>query len=346
MQQIWIPTIGEPTVLEVRDAPDPEPGPGEVRVAVRAAGVNFADLMARMGLYPDAPPLPAVVGYEVSGVIDALGAGAGDGPEALKIGDPVVALCRFGGYSSAVVVPAAQVARVPEGKDLITAAAIPVTGLTSWMMLEVLGRVRAGDRVLVHSAGGGVGLMALDLLRWRGATAIGTASAGKHERLRALGYDQLIDYRSEDFAAVLRDEPGLDLILDPVGGQSWEKGLGLLRAGGRLVCYGMSSNAQSDSRSLFAVARNMFAVPWLKVNPITLMNENKGVMGVNMGHMWHEGERVGGWMRELMRLWAEDVLRPHVHARVAFGNAAEAHRILHDRENFGKVLLVADPADV
>lgn len=342
MQQIWIPKIGEPDVLQLREAPDPEPGPGEVGIHVAAAGVNFADLMARMGLYPDAPPLPAVVGYEVSGVVTALGEGAGDGAEALQLGDQVIALTRFGGYSSELVVPANQVARIPAGKDLLVAASIPVTGLTSWMMLEIMGRVRAGDRVLVHSAGGGVGLMALDLLRWRGATAIGTASASKHERLRELGYEQLIDYRTEDFAQVLADGPGLDLILDPIGGESWKKGLDLLRIGGRMVCYGMSSNATGESRSLFSVTRNMWAVPWRQVNPITLMNENRGVMGVNMGHTWGEAERVGGWLRELMTLWEQGVLRPHVHAMVPFSRAAEAHRMLHARENFGKVLLIPD----
>ena len=344
MQQIWIPRIGEPSVLEVREAADPTPGPGEVRIAVAASGVNFADLMARMGLYPDAPPLPTVVGYEVSGYIDALGAGAGEGPDGLREGDAVVALCRFGGNSSKVVVNRDQVAKIPAGKDVITAASIPVTGLTCWMMLEIMGRVREGDRVLVHSAGGGVGLMALDLLRWRGAVTIGTASKGKHAELAELGYQQLIDYRNDDFAAVLADGPGLDLILDPVGGESWAKGLGLLRAGGRMICYGMSSNAKSDSRSLLSLVGNMLAVSWLKVNPLSLMNDNRGVMGVNMGHMWHERERVGTWTRELMQLWADDVLRPRVHATVPFSNAKEAHRMLHDRENFGKVLLIPDAA--
>ena len=336
MEQIWIPRIGNPSVLEVRQAPDPEPGPGQVRVSVAAAGVNFADLMARMGLYPDAPPLPAVVGYEVSGTIDAVGQGV----DAARIGDRVVAMTRFGGYSSAVVADERGVARIPEGKDLLEAASIPVTGLTSWMMLEVMGRVRRRDRVLVHSAGGGVGLMALDLLKWRGAWAAGTASAGKHPLLRDRGYDQLIDYRSEDFEQVLADETGFDLILDPVGGESWAKGLRLLRPGGRLICFGMSVNAGGDKRNVFSTMRNLASIPWLQVNPISLMNGNKGVMGVNMGHMWGEADRVRGWLDRLMDLWREGILRPMVHATVPFDQAADAHRLLHERKNLGKVLLV------
>jgi NADPH:quinone reductase-like Zn-dependent oxidoreductase len=336
VEQIWIPRIGDPSVLEVREAPDPVPGPGQVRIRVDASGVNFADLMARMGLYPDAPPLPAVVGYEVAGVI----AEVGKGVPASRVGERVVAMTRFGGYATQVVVDGIQAVARPAGLDAVTAASIPVVGLTAWMMLEVMGRVRAGDRVLVHSAGGGVGLAALDLLKWRGAIAIGTASAGKHALLRELGYDELIDYRSRDFEEALAGGPGLDLILDPVGGASWAKGLRLLRPGGRLVCFGFSANAVGERRSVAATLRNVLAVPWLKINPVSLMNENKGVMGVNMGHMWSEAERVAGWLGELLRRWEEGVLRPRVHAAVPFAEVARAHRLLHERANIGKVVLV------
>lgn len=338
MEQIWIPRTGDPGVLERREADDPVPGPGQLRIRVAAAGVNFADVMARMGLYPDAPPLPAVVGYEVAGTVDAVGEGVSEE----RLGDEVVALTRFGGYSSAVVVDEVQAAVRPDGLDAVTAAAIPVQGLTAWMMLEVFGRVREGDRVLVHSAGGGVGLMALDLLRHRGAFAVGTSSAHKHSFLTERGYDQLIDYRTVDFAEALRDGPPLDLILDPVGGASWAKGLDLLAPGGRLICFGMSSNAQSDTRSLLGLARNLAAVPWTRMNPIWLMNHNVGVCGVNMGHLWDEAERLWGWLDALLARWSEGSLRPHVHATVPFSDAAEAHRILHRRENLGKVVLVPD----
>jgi NADPH:quinone reductase-like Zn-dependent oxidoreductase len=340
MKQIRFTRVGDPHVLELFESADPTPSAGQVRIRTEAAGVNFADLMARMGIYPDAPPLPSVVGYEVAGTIDAVG----DGVDTSRIGEPVIAMCRFGGYSTHVLVDDIQAVRRPDGLDAIHGASIPVTGLTAWMMLEEMGRVREGDRVLVHSAGGGVGLMALELIKFRGATAIGTASARKHDFLRERGYDQLIDYRNQDFADVLRDEPPLDLVLDPVGGASWTKGLDLLHPGGRLICFGMSSNATSEQRSLMAVIRNMLAVPWLRVNPISLMNENRGVMGVNMGHMWDERERVTAWLAALMARWADGHLRTHVHATVPFSNAPEAHRILHDRENFGKVILVPDDA--
>jgi NADPH:quinone reductase-like Zn-dependent oxidoreductase len=336
MRQIWIPNIGGPEVLEVREAPDPTPGAGEVRVRVEAAGVNFADLMARMGLYPDAPRLPAVVGYEVAGVIDAIGPGV----DAARLGEPVVAMTRFGGYSTAVVAADGQVARRPDGLDAVTAAAIPVNGLTAWMMIEVMAAVQPGDRVLVHAVGGGVGLMALDLLKARGAHVIGTASASKHAWLRERGVDELIDYRTADFESALRGAEGLDLVLDAIGGDAWAKDLRLLRPGGRLICYGMSANATSTRRSLWEVARNLWAVPWSMANPIGLMNRNQGILGVNMGHLWEEGPRVRRWLDALLQRWQDGRLRPHVHAVVPFERAAEAHAILHRRENLGKVVLV------
>ncbi len=336
MQQIWIPRAGAPSVLELREAPDPEPGPGEVRVAVEAAGINFADLLARMGLYPDAPPLPTVVGYEVAGTIDAVGEGV---PES-RVGEPVVCMTRFGGYSTAVVVPALQTARRPEGLDAVTAAAIPVNGLTAWMMLEEMGRIREGDRVLVHSAGGGVGLAALDLILRRGAVAVGTASGHKHAFLRERGYAQLVDYTQQDFAEALADGPGFDLVLDPVGGASWAKSLAVLRPGGRVCLFGFSAQAPGAVAGLISRLRETARIPWLKLGPVNLINENKGVLGVNLGHLWNEGERLAGWLEELLELWERGELRPHVHAAVPFAEAAEAHRILHDRENLGKVVLV------
>lgn len=335
MRQIWISRKGGPEVLEVRQAADPTPGPGEVRIAVEAAGINFADLMARMGIYPDAPPLPCVVGYEVAGRIDAVG----EGVDNSRIGEDVVGMVRFGGYSSSVVTSSLQAVRRPAGLSAVEAASLPVNGLTAWMMLEVMGRVRAGDRVLVHSAGGGVGLLALDLLKWRGAYAIGTASVGKHPFLSQRGYDQLIDYTTEDFEHVLGQGEGLDLILDPVGGDSWAKGLRLLRPGGRMIVFGFSARAQGEESSILTDIKALSAVPWFKFNPIHLMNKNIGVMGVNMGHMWEEAPRLAGWLGELLALWQQGVVRTNVHATYPFEQAAEAHRAIHGRKNTGKVVL-------
>lgn len=330
---MWIPRIGDPSVLEVREAEDPEPGPGEVRVHVEAAGVNFADLMARMGLYPDGPPLPAVVGYEVAGDVDAVG----EGVDSWWVGAPVLALTRFGGYSSKVCIPVGQVTRRPEGMDARIGAAIPVVYSTAWMALEELGRVREGDRVLVHNAAGGVGLAALDLIQYHGATAIGTASRRKHDWLRSRGYAEVYDHEED-----LRKAIGgtVDLVLDPVGGASWAASLDLLREGGRVVGFGFSSNAVGAERSIFTAARNLAAVPWVRLSPISLINQNKGFLGLNMGRMWQASDRVKSWLDTVCELWRAGVVHPEIHAAVPFDQAARAHQMLHDRENIGKVLLI------
>lgn len=338
MDQVWIPRLGNPSVLEVRRAPDPVPGPGEVRIRVEAAGINFADLMARTGVYPDAPPLPAVVGYEVAGTIDQAGAGVA----AERRGQPVVAVTPFGGYSSRVVVKDAQAILRPPGLDASTGAAIPVTGLTAWMMCEEMARVREGDRVLVHSAGGGVGLMVLDLLLRRRAVPVGIASRHKHARLRALGYAELVDGRERDFRSALADGPGFDAVFDPIGGTSWKKSFALLNPGGRLVCYGFSATTTGRRRSLWAGLRALWGTPWFLFNPLHVINANKGVFGVNMGRLWSEEDRTVRWLSRLLELYREGALRPQVHARIPFSRAAEGHRILHDRENVGKVVLVPD----
>lgn len=338
MRQVFIPRIGGPDVLEVRQAPDPDPGPGQVRVRVAAAGVNFADVMARMGLYPDAPRLPAVVGYEVSGRVDAIGAGVID----VAPGARVLALTRFGGYSDVVCVPAAQVLPIPASLSDEKAAAIPVNYLTAWIMLVRLGNVQPGEKVLVHAAAGGVGVAALQLCRWRGAQVIGTASPGKHERLRQLGAAECIDYTTKDFQAEVRrltGGRGVDVVLDAVGGRSFAKSYQSLAPLGRLFMFGVSSFAPGQKRSLLAALRGFFALP--RFAPVPLMNENRGVFGVNMGHLWDRADELRDMLEQILALVAAGTLDPMVDKTFPFERAGEAHAYLQERKNFGKVLLSA-----
>lgn len=330
MRQIWIPRAGPPEVLVVREAPDPAPGPGEVRIAVEAAGVNFADLMARAGVYPDAPPVPCVVGYEVAGTVDAVGEGVDPG----RVGEPVLALTRFGGYTTHRCVAAPHALRRPPGLGAVEAAAIPVNYLTAWMMLRVMTRPGPGDRVLVHSAAGGVGLAALDLLAGTGAEVWGLAGPSKHAFLRERGCHHPLDSHQGEWP-----EEKMDIVLDPVGGESWARGLDALRAGGRLVCFGASVRA-GETRSLWRDLALVAGIPWRRFNPVSLINENKGVLGVNMGRLWDEADRVAGWLGAVVAGWEAGEVRPHVHATFPFERAAEAHGVLHRRENVGKVVLV------
>jgi NADPH:quinone reductase-like Zn-dependent oxidoreductase len=281
MRSVWIPRIGPPEVLELRELPDVHAGSGEVRVRVAASGVNFADVMARMGLYPDAPKLPCVVGYEVAGTVDEIGAGVTD----VALGDPVIAPTRFHGYADLVVVPARQTAPLPDGMSFVEGAAIPVNYLTAILMLEVLANVRRGDTVLVHGAGGGVGVAAVQLCRIYGAEVIGTASAAKHEALRTAGVAHCIDYRTQDFVAEtlrLTGGRGVDVVLDPIGGANLRKSYRTLAPLGRLVAYGVSSMAPSTSRRVLTAAWQLLQMP--RFGFVRLMNENHGVLGFNLGH--------------------------------------------------------------
>lgn len=341
MRQVWIPRTGGPDVLTVREAPDPTPGAGEVLIAVEAAGVNFADVLARQGLYPDAPPLPAVVGYEVAGTVAAVG----DGVASVAVGDAVLALTRFGGYSSHVVAPEAAVFRRPDGMPAETAAALPVTYLTAFQMMVVMGSVRPAEdlgravRVLVHGAAGGVGTACADLGRVYGAELIGTASPSKHDYVRARGYAHAVDYRSGDWRAEVRrltGGEGVDVVLDPIGGRHWAQSLDVLAPSGRLVVYGISSVAGGSKLSL---ARMALGVPWRRMSAFALMNANHGVLGVNLGQLWGARERVRAWAERLLDLWRAGHLAPHVDAVVPFDEAPEAHRRLEERRNTGKVLL-------
>ncbi len=222
MRQVWITRVGPPEVLELREAPDPAPKPGEVQIRVRASGINFADIMARLGLYPDSPKLPAVVGYEVAGEIAAIGDGV-----TRAVGEKVFAITRFGGYSDVVCVPAAQALPLSDGMTYEEAAAIPVNYLTAYQMLIQMGALKSGERVLVHSAAGGVGLAAIDLCRIHGAEVIGTASASKHGLLRERGAAHLIDYNTQDYEAEVKrltSGRGVHIVLDAMGGEHWRKG--------------------------------------------------------------------------------------------------------------------------
>jgi NADPH:quinone reductase-like Zn-dependent oxidoreductase len=337
MRAVWITSTAGPEGLQVRETADPEPRPGEVRIRVHATGLNFAEVMAAQGLYPDRPPLPCVMGYEPAGVIDAVG----DGVEANRVGSRVVALTHFGGHSDVVCAPAEQAFALPEGKDFATAAALPLNYLTAYHMLFRVACVRPGERVLVHMAAGGVGTAALQLCRTvDDVTVFGTASAAKHEVLRTEGCAHPIDYHTTDYAAEVRrltGDQGVDVVLDPLGGADWRKGLKLLRPGGRLVAYGFANLASGQRRRPAHVLKQVASIPLL--TPLQLMNSNRTVSGVNVGHLWSQIAILRQELREVIALWEAGRIAPRIDASYPFAEAAEAHRRILHRQNTGKVVL-------
>lgn len=332
---------GGPEVLRVQERPDPPVGPGEIRIAVKAAGVNFADTMARVGLYPDAPKPPCVMGYEVAGEVESLGEGVSD----FAVGDRVMAGTRFGGQAELVTVPADQVLPLPERLSFEQGAAFPVNYGTAYAALIIMGSLREGDRVLIHAAAGGVGIAAIQIARNVGAEIFGTASPSKHDAIRSQGVTHAIDYRGQDFATEtmrITGGEGVDLIMDALGPTSFRKDYRLLRSGGRLVMYGLSEATKESGRDLPAALKSLAkmplaTIPWWK--SLALMNENKGIFGLNMLKWWDREGSLDRVTEPLMADLEAGRLEPVVAEAFPFERAGEAHEFIAQRRNVGKVVL-------
>ncbi|MBS2022182.1 MAG: zinc-binding dehydrogenase [Deltaproteobacteria bacterium] len=337
MRQIWIPKTGGPDVLSLREAADPVPAAGQVRIRVKASGVNFADTVARQGFYKDAPPIPFVPGYEVSGVVDQLG----EGVKTLAVGDRVLTMIRFGGYADVVVQDENIITKMPDSMSFSEGAAIPVQWMTAWHMLVELGHLKKGQRVLVQAAAGGVGTAAVQICKAFGAEAIGTASASKHARLKELGCAHVIDYRTEDFEAGVKritNGKGVDIAIDAVGGNSFKKSYRCLKKTGKLMMFGVSAMTPGDKPNLFHAAKAIIGMPFF--HAIRLMMDNKGVFGINLGQLWDEPEMMQAELREIVKGFAEGKFKAIIDLEVPFSEAPKAHARLAARENFGKVLLL------
>jgi NADPH:quinone reductase-like Zn-dependent oxidoreductase len=315
---------------------DPIPANEEVRIRVKSIGVNFADTLVAKGLYPDAPKLPAVVGYEVSGVIDAVAPNVASE----LAGAEVFALTRFRGYADTVVVPQSQVFVKPPSLSHDQAAALPVQYLTAWQLVVAMGGLKQDETVLIHNAGGGVGLAALEIARHIGARTVGTASARKHEFLKEHGLDHAIDYTAGEWEpelARLTNGFGAELILDPLGGAHWKRSYGALRSTGRLGMFGISTATELSLPGPLKLLQIGLSLPWY--NPVMLMNKNRSVFGVNLGHMWHETAKLRGWMAEILAGVAAGWINPHVDKVFPLSDTAAAHAYLEQRRNIGKVVM-------
>ena len=342
MRAVVITEHGGPEVLKVQERPDPTVGLGEVRIAVKAAGINFADTLARTGLYPDSPKLPCVVGYEVAGEVESVG----EGVESVKPGDRVLAGTRFNGQAELVTVRENMVYALPEQLSFEEGAAFPVNYATAQAGLVVMGGLKTGERVLIHAAAGGVGISATQIAKRIGAVVFGTASASKHDAIREQGVDHAIDYHSQDFADEVRritNGEGIDVAFDALGPSSFRKDYRLLRQGGRLIMYGVSELQTGERRSiptaLRTVAKSPFAsMPWWK--GLGVINENRGVFGLNMLSWWDAEGSLDRVIEPLIPALQNGQLKPVVAEVFAFDRAPDAHRYIAERRNIGKVILV------
>jgi NADPH:quinone reductase-like Zn-dependent oxidoreductase len=342
MRAVVITKHGGPEVLEVQQRPDPPVGPGEVRIAVRAAGINFADTLARTGLYPDSPKVPCVVGYEVAGEVESVGHGV----ESVTPGQRVFAGTRFNGQAELVTVRENMVYKLPDHLSFEEGAAFPVNYATAQAGLVVMGGLKQGERVLIHAAAGGVGIAATQIAKRIGAAVFGTASASKHDAIRGQGVDHPIDYRNQDFAEEVRritGGEGIDVAFDALGPTSFRKDYGLLRQGGRLIMYGASEVQTGESRSIPAALRTLAkspfsSMPWWR--GLGVMSENKGVFGLNMLSWWDAEGSLDRVIEPLIPALQDGTLKPVVAATFSFDQAPDAHRFIAERRNIGKVVLV------
>ena len=330
MKALVITSLSGPDALAIQDASEPTLKSGQTLVRVAAGGLNFADFMTTQGGYPGTPPPPLIAGREFAGTEE-------------NAGHRVMGYIQWAAFAEKVAAQPHMLWPVPDHWTDEEAAAFPVNYFTAWQLVVVMGGLKRNETVLVHSAGGGVGIAATQIARHIGARVIGTASASKHAELRALGVDHLIDYRREDFevrAREITNGRGVELILDAIGGDSLRKGYRLLAPTGRLGMFGISSAVAQKERRLLDMLAMLARTPWLQFNPMSLISANKGVFGVNLGHLWGEIDRIRVWGEQLLDLRAQGAIKPKIARSFTFDEAADAHHFIQDRKNIGKVLLV------
>ncbi|MFT3926872.1 MAG: zinc-binding dehydrogenase [Myxococcales bacterium] len=330
---------GDPEVLRVEAQGRPRPGPGEVLIDVAFAGVNYADVIARRGFYKWAPPFPTCVGFELSGVVAALG----EGVTSHRLGDRVVAVTRFGGYADAVVVEAQRAWPLPEELTLAEGAAIPAVTITAWHALVNVLRVRSGESLLIQAVAGGVGLAALQIAKHFGVFTYGTASSPeKLAFARARGLDHGIDYTRVDFEheiGRLTQGQGIDHVLDSLGGEALRKGYRALKPGGHAVTIGAAQVAPAERTPWQVLKAGAELVRGGVFHPFQLIEDNKSIAGVQVLLLWNDVPLMQAAMREILQLARASVIKPHVDRIVPLERAAEAHVLLESRKTRGKLLL-------
>ncbi len=339
MRAMVVGRYGPPEVFEARERPEPTPKPGEALVRVHAVGVNFADLLQRMGIYPGTPKPPFVPGFEVAGVVERAPAGVAGG-KPLQVGERVVALTEFYAYAERVAAPAQRIYRLPAEIPFEDAAAIPVNYLTAYHSMFVMGNLQPGDRILVHGAAGGVGVAAVQLAKARDLKVFGTAGPAKQEFLRRIGVDHPIDYTREDFVDVVRRAvpEGVEMAMDPIGEKSFAKSYRCLGPMGRLIIYGFSAAAgPKGKRSLWRAAKAFLATR--RYHPLKLMQDNTAIIGVHLGRLESRGAILAKELDELFRLYNAGKIKPVIGKTFPLEEAAAAHRYIHNRQNVGKVVL-------
>lgn len=340
--KIVIHRAGSYDQLRVESHPAPRPKAGEVAIDVKATGVNYADVIVRMGLYASAKELvgwPITPGFEVAGVVRELGEGVTD----LEVGDRVIAGLLFGGYASAVVAPRTQVWKLPEALSFEQGAGIPAVYLTGWFALHFLAHPRKGDRVLVHSAAGGVGSVLVQMAKRVGCEVTGVVGRSeKVEVARALGCDHVIDKSKEDLWARAKTiaPKGFDLVLDANGVETLKHSYDHLRPAGKLVVYGFATMMPKTGGkpNYLKLAADWIRTP--RFNPLDLTNQSKSVLAFNLSYLFDRMDLLGAAMNDVLAWIAKGELKPPATTTFPLTQVADAHRHIESGKSTGKLILL------
>lgn len=338
MKAIAVVKYAEPeSSFEVQEREKPVPTGVEVLVKVDAFGLNYADVMARNGMYADAPPIPAVLGYDVVGIVDAVGEQVQD----LAVGQRVVAFTRFGAYAEYAITNRMAVVAIPDDMPNGVAAALATQYCTAYYAAYEMVNLFEGDHVLVQAAAGGVGTAVVQLAKLKGCILYGTAGSDeKLEYLKKLGVDYPINYRKTDFAEEImniRGDKKIDVVFDSLGGKTFNKGRKLLAHGGRIVGYGVAERSGTKNKTW---ANLKLAYHFGFLHPISLLMPSQGMIGVNMLRIAdHQPQIIQRCLNKVVEMAVEGKLHPHVGGVFKATQIAEAHRFLEDRKSVGKIVV-------
>lgn len=322
--------------FKIRKADKPQQNPNQVLIKVEAFGLNFADVMARLGLYKAAPPLPAILGYDVVGEIEAIGTNVNH----VKLGDRVIALTKFGGYAEFALADKEVVYKIPNSFSVGVAVALATQYSTAYFLSHHMANLQQNDTVLIHAAAGGVGTALVQMALHKKCIVFGTCGSDeKVAYLKKNGVHYPINYRKNDFEDVVRkviEKKGLDAVFDPVGGKSVKKDFRLLGAGGRVFSFGVSS--MNQTKTIFGKLRVLWQFGFY--HPLQFLSGSKGIVGINMLKVGEENpEKMAKVMQEVIRLTEEGILNPHVGGEYQVEQLAEAHAFLESRKSMGKIVI-------
>lgn len=337
MKAIYLKRYGRvDEAFELREVSKPIPLDDEILIKVHYSGINFADIIARKGMYQDAPKNPAILGYDVAGEIVELGSKVTQ----FKKGQMVFALTRFGGYAEYVIAKAFATHEIPQNYDLATSTALATQACTAYYCAVDSTTLHAGDRVLIQAAAGGVGQILVQIAKHKGCYVYGTASTSKQDYLRSIGVDMPIDYTQQDFAQIIasREPDGkIDVVFDSLGGQAFAKASKILAPAGKMVCYGAAEQLHSEKNKLKLIS---LAFGFGIFSPISLLMSSKAMIMVNMLRVADFKPNVfSELLEQVVRFAEQGIIKPRLDKVFSFNQIAEAHNYVEQRKSHGKVVI-------